>query len=54
MSRLDSRNFDPLKIEKVRNLSLATYQTILLIDEMSNANILPHEYLLELIFSRVS
>jgi hypothetical protein len=29
MSRLDSRNFDPLKIEKVRNLSLATYDTMI-------------------------
>jgi hypothetical protein len=50
MSRLDSRNFDPLKIEKVRNLSLATYLTILLIDVMSNTNILQREYSLELLF----
>lgn len=50
MSRLDSRNFDPLKIEKVRNLSLATYQTIILIDVLSNTNILQHEYSLELLF----
>ena len=44
MSRLDSRNFDPLKIEKVGNLSLATYHTLILIDEMSNADILLLEY----------
>jgi hypothetical protein len=44
MSRLDSRNFDPLKIEKVRNLSLATYLSIILIDEMFHAYILLHEY----------
>jgi len=50
MSRLDSRNFDPLKIEKVRNLSLATYLTILLIYVMSNTNILHREYSLELLF----